>query len=165
MTNVNAFRPTLNPLEGRSLMSATLAALPAEPAPLRYELENVFVSSAQPAPATADHKETIEIHSWSFGASNPSASGHHTNVDRFLHAHGGPGRTDDAGFVVVGEITAEPGESSKGITVRKQHNDENPAEGFRRVFGELNGDAAATGKEIEIPSWSLAVPVDPTAGR
>ena len=50
---LSSFRPTLNPMEDRSLMSATLAALPAEP--IRIELSDALITSAQPAAQTREH--------------------------------------------------------------------------------------------------------------
>lgn len=158
MSKFNAFRPMINALEDRSMMSvspfsiatenptehatwdlvANKGAISAgESTELRYELENVLITSYQTGghegltkvgtgtltlagestavgssgmsagkvsysdlsvmislenarvddviiagdqPQTASHKETIEIQSWSFGASNPSAAVEITKV-------------------------------------------------------------------------------------
>jgi hypothetical protein len=64
MSNFNNFRPSFDVLEGRALMSATLAAAqPHDPMP--QTREHILLARQVCVPVAAGHEGTIEVPSWS----------------------------------------------------------------------------------------------------
>jgi len=146
MTTSPRARFAVETLEGRDMMSATLAAPAAEPVGLRYELENVLISSYQISGSAAGHAlyqdvfipaghspaahgsgggaGKVQMQDFHFAtASSPAAGGHRGEIEILSYSWGASSGLEGLtglAAVEVGDPTDAPVKAGYDLKLNKK---------------------------------------------